>query len=376
MSLEISEVKTRRELGLFIDLPHELYEGDPAYVPELNRLVRDLLDRKKNPYFRHSQAAFFLVRRDGRPVGRISATVNRRYNEYHDSRVGFFGFFDCREDREAAGLLLETALEYARQRGMQRLLGPFNLTSNDTAGILVEGFDSPPLVQMTYNKPYYPVLLESCGFEREMDLLAYEISDEQVNERALRLSAALKNRLAGRGISFRNLKVKDFPAELERIGAVYRRAWEKNWGFVPPDELEYKYIGQGMRLLFDDRFGFFAEEDGRTVGFAVAVPDINEVLIGIRRGRLLPFGWLKLLAGRKKTSRIRIVLLGVLPEYRKMGIEAVFFAEFMAAAARYGIHRAEASWILENNQAMRRAAEKLHGRPYKRYRIYGRDTGA
>lgn len=371
--IDIVEVTTGKQLNQFVDFPHQLYKGDPNYVPEIKLAVKDLLNKKKNPYFEHSDASLYLAYSSGKVVGRIAATINNNYNKFHRSNVGFFGFFDCINDQDVANALLTTAENYCRRHNADTMLGPTNLTTNDTAGILVEGFDSPPVVQMTYNYSYYPRLLENFGLVKEMDLLAYKLETSTVNTKSLKLASILKQRLLEkRGVTFRKIDLKNFKDEIRKIKDVYLKAWEKNWGFVPPTDREFTYLAEGLKLIIDDRFGYVAEQNGRIVAFALALPNINEILINIKNGRLFPLGIFKLLFGKRKVKSVRIILLGVIPEFRKQGIEAVFFADFIESARNFGKDYGEASWVLESNQAMVQAAVNLNGVSYKRYRIYGK----
>jgi GNAT superfamily N-acetyltransferase len=373
MKVIVSEVLNASDKKKFIDFPHDLYAGDPNYVPELYVSVDELLDKKKNPYFKHSDAKIYLASREGKVVGRIAATVNNNYNAFHDCNIGFFGFYDTIDDKEVSDALLNTAMEYCKNAGVVAIMGPANLTTNDTAGLLVDGFDSPPFVQMTYNKPYYMKLLEDFGFRKEMDMLAYTIPTKTVNEKALRLAGMLKERLGSKGVTFRNVDMKNFKREIAEIREVYKKAWEKNWGFVPPTNEEFNHLADGLKMILDSRYNLVAVHEGNIVGFAVGLPNINEILIELKRGRLLPFGIFKLLMRKSKVKDVRIVLLGVIPEYRKRGIEGVFFSELIESAKSHGLNTGEASWILENNAEMVKAAENLNGTAYKRYRIYIKD---
>lgn len=373
MITQIVKVTTSKQLKEFIDFPHELYKDDPNYVAELYIAAKELLSPKKNPYFKHSEVDKYLAYKGGKCVGRIIATVNNNYNQYHDSNVGFFGFLDFVNDLDVAKILLDAAVKYCKLSNVSRILGPTNLTTNDTAGVLVNGYDSPPVVQMTYNKPYYKDILESLSYEKEMDLFAYKIPTAKVNQKALNLSQKLQERLENKGISFRNIVLKNFDKEVAEIREIYKSAWEKNWGFVPPTEEEFDFIAEGLKMVINPKFTFAAEKDGKMVAFAVGLPDINEILVKNRRGRLFPTAIFKLLLGKNKTKNLRIVLLGVVEEYRKTGIEAVFFANFIKAAKDNNIGFGEASWILENNEMMVKSAENLNGERYKTYRIYGKN---
>ncbi len=374
MKTSIVHVETKKQVKQFINFPHDLYQVDPNYVPELYLNISEVLSKKKNPFFKHSEAELFLaLDEQGKITGRVAAILDNNYNKYHGSNVGFFGFFDVIDDYEVAKMLLDTAVGWVKEKGVSRILGPTNFTTNDTAGLLVDGYDSPPVVMMTYNKPYYRDFVEKYGFVKEMDLFAYLIPTDTVNEKALRLANMLKERLKKKGITIRSMTKKTKKADIAKIKDVYRRAWEKNWGFVPPTDEEYEHLAEGLNLLLDLRYVYMAEHEGKVIGFAVAIPDINEITINFKKGKLLPFNIIKLLTGKSKVSKIRIILLGVIESYRKLGIEAVFFANYIQAAKKNGLKAGEASWILENNEMMVKAAENLNGQRYKTYRIFGKD---
>ena len=369
--IHVKEVSSA-EIGKFIDFPHDLYKDDPNYVPEIYLAMKDHLNKKKNPYFKHSDASLFLAWKDGKIVGRIGVTINNNYNTFHNCNVGFFGFFDFVNDYEVAKSLLDTAENYCKSRGATQILGPANFTTNDTATVLIDGFDSPPVVQMTYNYPYYPTLIENAGYSKEMDFYAYFLKSSDVSEKSILLSEKLNQRLNSRGITIRNISLKNWKSEVESIRKIYRSAWEKNWGFVPPTDEEFSFLAEGLKLIVDERFAYIAEHEGRVAGFAVALPNINEIMIKSNRGRLLPWTIFKLLFGKKKVKTVRIILLGVIEDYRKMGIEAVFFSKFIQTARANQIYGGEASWILENNTMMVQAAQNLNGEAYKTYRIYSK----
>jgi GNAT superfamily N-acetyltransferase len=373
----MSEVKivevNSGDLGKFIDFPHELYKGDKNYVPEIYLAVKDHLNKNKNPYFKHSDATLYLAFKNDKIVGRIGVTINNNYNKFHNCNVGFFGFLDFTEDVEVVKALLDKAEAYCRSKGANKIMGPANFSTNDTATVLVAGFDSPPVVQMTYNYPYYPLLIEKAGYSKEMDFFAYMIKSADVNEKSVQLSEKLYKRLESRGITVRNINLKKWNSEVDLIRNIYRSAWEKNWGFVPPTDEEFNFLAEGLKLIVDDRFAYIAEHERKVVGFAVALPDINEIMIKSNRGRLLPWTIFRLLFGKKKVKMVRIILLGVIEEYRKMGIEAVFFARFIQTARANQIYGGEASWILEDNTMMNQAAQNLNGEAYKTYRIYSKN---
>ncbi|HFA49560.1 MAG TPA: N-acetyltransferase [Bacteroidetes bacterium] len=370
MTTIITEVKSKRDKKRFIDFPHNLYQDDPNYVPEIYIGQKELMSEKKNPFFRHSKAQLFLARQNGKIVGRIAAIRNNEYNRFANANVGFFGFFDVIEDYQVARQLFDTAVGWVKNEGLSGLLGPTNFTTNDTAGLLVSGFDRPPVVMMTYNKPYYADFLERYGFTKQMDLLAYHVTEQTVNKKSVRLANMIAQRLAKRNIRVRKVDMKNFKKEIETIREIYKNAWDKNWGFVPPTDEEFDHLAQGLKMIIDPDFALVAEHNGRAVAFALAVPDINVILKKIKRGRLLPTGIFKLFFQKNKIKRLRIILLGVLEEYRKMGIEGVFYANIISRGIEKGYNEAEASWILDNNEMMKKGVEHVNMIPYKRYRIY------
>lgn len=370
METNIIEVKDWKWKKRFIDFPHDLFEGDPNYVPEIFLGQKDLLSEKSNPFFQHSKVQLFLALRNDKIVGRIAAIRNNKYIEFAGANAGFFGFFDVIEDYEVAKLLLDTACNWLRKEGLASVIGPANFSTNDTAGLLVEGFDSPPVIMMTYNKPYYADFVERYGFQKQMDLLAYHGTHATTNRKALELSQRIQERLVGKGITFRNPVMKKFKQELSEVRKVYKGAWDRNWGFVPPTDAEFDHMAEGLKMVIDPRFAIFAEHDGKLVGFALAVPDINTIAINIKRGRLFPFGIFKLLLQKSKIKSVRVILLGVLPEYRKLGIEGVFYANILSKGMELGHTHGEASWILDNNAMMKKGVENAGMKPYKRYRMY------
>ncbi len=371
MSIQIKKVTNSSEKKQFIDFPHDLYKNDPYYVPEIYMAMLEHLSEKKNPFFKHSEAHLFLALKDGKIVGRIATILNNNYNTFHDCKVAFFGFFDTINDQTVANALLDEAMAFAKSKGVTAVYGPTNFSTNDTAGLLVEGFDSPPVVQMTYNYPYYQTLVENYGFKKDMDLFAYWLPTDEVSQRSLELAERLTERLKNKGITFRNFDLKkNFQKEVENVRDIYRSAWEKNWGFVPPTNEEFDFLAEGLKLILDERFAFVCEDKGKMVGFAVALPDVNEIMKDVKRGRIIPFGIFKLLFGKKKTKKVRVILLGVVEDYRKIGIEAILYAKLISNAKSYGKTGGEASWILESNEMMVKGAENLNGKKYKTYRIY------
>ena len=370
MSVLIQEVSFEKGISDFINFPHDLYYNDKCYVPEIYMGQKDMMNPKKYPFHQYGKVKYFLAKKGGKIVGRIAAIDNKNYNNHHKSNVGFFGFCDFIEDQEVLEALMNKAKEFANENGHDYLMGPTNFTTNETAGTLVEGFDDPPKILMTYNKPYYGKLLENYGLQKEMDLYAYMILTANASDKSMRIADAVEARLKTKGIIIRNANLKDINNETKKIQKIYNDAWEENWGFVPFTDAEFDYLKNDLKMLLDPNFTYIAEKDGNAIGFGITLPNINEILIKNKRGKLFPFGLFRLLLGKKKTKTVRVLALGVLSEYRKMGIEALFFAKNIQEAKRRGLLGGEASWVLENNLSMKAAAEHLNGEKYKTYRLY------
>ena len=335
-----------------------------------------LLDRSRNPFFEHAEAEYFLAEREGRVVGRIAAIANRLHNETHLDRIGFFGFFECERDQAVADALFGAAAEWLRSRAFDTMRGPASFSVNDECGLLVDGFETPPTLMMPHNPPYYAELIEHAGFSGVKNLLAYQGGDrtfrryEPVPARLERAVEIMRQRM---GITLRPLDMKDFANEVERIKVVYNAAWEKNWGFVPMTDHEIEHLADQFRQVAVPDIIPFAEKDGRVVGFGLGLPDLNVVLRTNRNGRLLPVLPRLLWALKRETiRRARIPLLGIIPEYRGRGLDAVLYHWIWTKAAEHGMYWGEAGWILEDNPAMKAGLEKMNFTVYKTYRLYDR----
>ena len=359
-----------KELGQFIDFPHDLYANDRNYVPELFIAQKDMLTPGKHPFYEHSKAQLFLTYNGDRITGRIAAILNRNHNEFTNRKDGFFGFFDCIDDQATADLLIKTASDWVKEQGADTIVGPVNLSTNDTCGLLVDGFDRPPMAMMPYNAPYYEKLLLANKLVKKTDLLAYEINVSDSNDRSVRLLEVLQNRLKRSGITIRQVNMKDFKNEVRKIREVYNAAWDKNLGFVPATDSEFEYLGKDLKMIVDPKFCLVAEKDGEVIGWTLGVPDINQIQIKIKRGRLLPTGIFKLLFGKKNITRIRVLTLGVMEEYRKLGIEACLYGSIIQNTYGTKVTGGECSWMLEDNYLMNHAIEQINGKLYKRYRLY------
>lgn len=373
MSVAIQPVESARDLDAFLRLPWSLYRDDPQWVPPLLSEVKATLDRKKNPFYQHGEIQCFLARRGGRVVGRVAAIRNRNHESFHDERRGFFGFFECEDDPEAAGALIDTARAWNAKRGLDSLLGPMNPSTNDECGTLVDGFDTPPAVMMPHARPYYDALLLGAGLRKARDLLAYwlEAPEGGTPERLVKGADLALRRTPG--LVVRPFNKKDFEGEVERFRRVYNSAWERNWGFVPMTDAEIDHMAAQLRQVIDPGLIRIAEVEGEPVGFALALPDVNRA-IRHANGRLFPLGLLKILWHSRKIHAARVLVLGVVEQYRKRGIDVVMYRDLFVYGLSHGYLAGELSWILEDNIAMRRPIEAMGARVYKTYRIYEGST--
>jgi GNAT superfamily N-acetyltransferase len=369
--IELLEVENSSDLNHFIKLPFSIYEDDPNWVPPLISERKAFFDRKKNPFYRAAKTRLFLARKKGRYVGRIATCINYNHNEYHQEKVGFFGFFDVIDDYEVADVLFKVALITVKAEGMERMIGPANFSTNHEVGMLIEGYDSPPSVMTTYNRPYYNDFAERFGLKKIKDLLAFRIDEKSdFDPRLRRVAERIREK---EGVVFRPLNMKDFDGEVERLNEVYNQAWSKNWGFVPMSKDEFRHMAKDMKQIVDPDMVVIAEVNGKPVGFILSLPNINQAL-KYTNGRLFPTGLLKLLWHTKiknKVDSLRIVTMGLIPEYQKRGLDTLFYLYTFEMGPARGYNWGEMSWILEDNVMMLRAVEYMGGEPYKRYRMYG-----
>ncbi|MDM7914798.1 MAG: N-acetyltransferase [Candidatus Eisenbacteria bacterium] len=356
------------DLHRFVTFPWRIYRDDPYWVPPLIGDTKKMLTPGKHPFHEHGEVALWMAYRDGEPVGRIAGIVNRAHNEFQGEQTAFFGFFDSIDDPLVSGALLETAARWAKERGMLTLRGPANFSTNEECAMLVDGFDSSPCVMMPYNPAYYPALLEKAGFAKAKDLVAYLLRDEGVPERLLRLSEEIRRR---ENVEIRSLDKKRFGEEVDRFSKVYNQAWERNWGFVPMTEHEIAHMAKELKAAVDPEMILFLEKEGEPIGFAMALPDLNQALRHAN-GRLFPFGLLKILYHARKIHKVRVLILGILEAHRGRGLDVLLYLQLFKNGTRRGYHEGEFSWILEDNVAIRRPLERIGAKVYKTYRFYER----
>lgn len=367
--MDIEEVNGEAGMNEFIRFPWKVYQGNPHWVPPLRRDAEFLLSEKKNPFFQHAEAACFLARRNGETVGRIAAIIDRNHIEFHNEQTGFFGFFECLPDCAVARELLDTAARWLKERDIEIMRGPMNPSTNDECGFLLEGFDSPPMIMMTYTPAYYLDYMERCGLTKARDLYAYltVIRDVAAGGRLERLASAVKARVPG--LTVRPANMRRFQKEVEAVKQIYNSAWSHNWGFVPMTDAETESLAKRLQPLIVPELMIMAEVNGKPAAFFVAIPDYNQVL-GKLNGALGPVAIAKFLWYSRKIDAIRVMAMGVAEEFRKKGIEGLLYLESFKAAVKKGYERAEFSWILEDNILTQRGCELMGGKLYKKYRIY------
>jgi GNAT superfamily N-acetyltransferase len=371
VAIVVKPVDGRRELKQFIKLPFRLHAGTP-WVPPLIYERKQFLDKAKNPYFDHGEAEYFVAWRDGEPVGRITAQVDSRWDQFQGGSDGQFGFIEAEDDPQVFEALLGAAEGWVRERGRDRMIGPMDFTTNDECGLLVEGHELHPMILEPWHPRYYDERVAALGYGKLMDLLIWwlEMGElKQGDQFADAIHAVADKVESEHRITVRNMDKSDLEAEIGRFMEVYNSAWETNWGFVPVTEEEVRFQAQNLKQILDERWAFIAERDGEVLGAALTLPDINQVTKKMN-GRLLPFGWLRFLLGKRRIDRVRVFALGVKPEYQHTGIAARFYVRHIETAAETGIPAGDEGWILETNKPMNRAMEGMGGKVVKKYRLY------
>ena len=371
-NIEVKALHPKKDIVKFLKFAWTIYKDDPNWVPPLMMDKKKLLNKDKNPSFETSQMELFMAYKNGEPVGRIAAIKNDTHNKIHNENIGFFGFFECTNDQEVANALMDTAKDWLKSKGLDAMRGPANPSSNDEFGMLLEGFDDPPRLMMTYNPKYYLDLMDNYGIKKIKDLYAYRIDNKELlkSEKLIRVADIAKRRSK---VEIKQINLKDFKGELEKVKEVYNKAWAPNWGFIPMTDKEIDNLAKELKPLVEDSLVLFAEVEGKTVAFALVMLDYNELFKDFD-GKLFPFNVIKLFTQRKKITWARILTLGIIPEYQKRGIDALLYYEITKRAEKLGIMKGEASWILEDNEMMKRGAEQvMNGSIYKKYRVYQMD---
>jgi GNAT superfamily N-acetyltransferase len=365
--IKVVQATEKRQWKEFLELPYRLYRADPCWVPPLRIAVKELLNTEKHPFYANAEMAGFVAQQDDRTVGRIAAILDKNFNRFHEDNIGFFGFLEMIDSQPVADALLRAARQWLQAKQVRAIQGPVNPSSNYECGMLVEGFDSSPYVMMTYNPPYYAQRIEQAGWRKAKDLYAYISSTTAVSsEKVFRVAGrALKKN----GVKVRPIDMKRFDAEVEAVWEVYNSAWSRNWGFVPMTKEEFLAQGKEMKQILAPDLVLIGEVGDRVVGFALAIPDINQALKPAG-GNLFPFGLAKILYYQRLVRNLRVVALGVVEEYRTAGVAAGFYAALIENARRLGYKDCELSWILEDNVLMNRSLDALGAKRYKTYRIY------
>ncbi len=372
--IEIIEVGSEAEKNKFIEFPYKFYKGNKFWVEPLRFDVKNNLDEKKNPFYKHAKIRLWLAYKNGELCGRIAGIINDTHNKFYNDKVGFFGFFESVNDINVSSALFEKAAEFVKANGMDTLRGPVNPSTNDECGLLTDSFDSPPVMLMPYNPEYYLKLYDAFGLKKAKDLYALWISKDVIKNEPMmnKLDRISEMIIKKENLTIRNVNLKDFKNEVQKVREIYNNAWQENWGFVPMTEEEFNFIADNLKLAVDPDYVEFAEIDGNPVGFSLALPDVNQAIKGLN-GKLFPFGFIKFLLNKKKIDQLRVIIMGVKKEYHKKGIDAVFYRNIIKVGNRKGIRGAEISWVLEDNLAMKQTAEKLGAHVYKTYRIFDKE---
>ncbi|MBN2244824.1 MAG: hypothetical protein JW755_03160 [Candidatus Aminicenantes bacterium] len=365
--IRIKNVLSKSDLKKFIHFPWKIYKDDPNWVPPLIMDMKEKLNRKKNPFFEHAKMDLFLAFRENELAGRIAAIIDFKHNDFHSEKVVFFGLYESINDSDVTESLLNTVAKWGKEQGMETLRGPVNLSLNDECAFLLEGFDSPPVIMMPYNPPYYLELMEKYGMVKAKDLYAFFMrTDQKVPDN---IQSVLETARKKSTVTLRTADMKHLDKEADKIKYVYNHGWERNWGFVPWTEKEMDHMVHKLKLMADPDIVILAEDKDKPVGFAFGLPNYNEVLKKMN-GRLFPFGFFTFLKGKKKIKGVRTPVFGILKEYRLTGLSYLLCDELTRSAFNKGYEWGETSWQLEDNEAVNRLVMSLGAKLYKKYRIF------
>ena len=366
--INVIHVDNKKKLKDFILLPFKLYKNEPNWIPPLIGDQKKFFNPKYIPYYYHSEVKLFLALKDGEPVGRISAHSNTQHNKEHNENIGFFGFFECIDNQEVANALFDAAFEWNRYRNFTSLRGPLNFSVNQDCGLLINGFDFPPMIMMPYNFPYYPKLYENYGLTKTMDLYAFISEYHSIPERVAKMAEIIAKRT---NVQIHSLSYdkKQRKKDIETVFEIYTRAWQYNWGNVPMTKAEFDHIVAELLPIADPDMVFIAEVDGQLAGFSLTLPNYNEVL-KVMQGKVNPITIIKALQAKKHITSVRVITMGIIKEFQGKGIDTLLYYHTFKNGLPKGYYRSEFSWILENNIPMINAAEKLGAKIYKTYRLY------
>jgi GNAT superfamily N-acetyltransferase len=369
MGFELIKVETREDLERFVRLPWKIYKDPSYWVPPLIQERKKFLNPEINPFFEHAEVDLFLaLDSDRAPVGRIALIHDRNYQGLHSEAVGMFGMFESIDDPSVSRQLLDKANQWCQERGLTRLMGPMNLSTNHECGLLVEGFDSPTMFGIPYNPEYYGKHFESWGLKKAKDLLAFRLDLVKIPDYLEKAALKLKRR---NRFNIRCLDLSRFEKEISILWDIYNSAWDLNWGFIPMTQKEFEFSAREMKAIIQPEFCMIAEVKGEPVGFSLALPDVNQVLKKLD-GSLFPFGWAQFLWQKNKIDAYRVLTLGVKKNYRRLGIDAWFYYETYRLFMEKKIKWIEMSWLLEDNKGIVDPMHRIGGEIYKRHRIYER----
>jgi len=368
MSIVVRETGSHKPSRAFIELPYALYDGDPHWVPPLRMDEKLKLDDSRHPFWGHAERVLYMAYRDSKPIGRIVAMRDRLWEETHGEKAAYWGWFECANDPEAAAALFEAAAGWAKARGCTRLIGPMSPSPSDLIGTQIEGFEGMPVIMMPYNPPYHDLIIRAAGNRRWKDLIAWLLNSPEIPERLARIMPRIESK---GGFTLRPIDMKDYDHEVQRFAELYNHFERVNSIYTPMTPPEVIQLAKDLKPAIDPDITLFVEIEGKLVGAAFALPDMN-VALKAAYGRLLPFGIFRMLAARRKIHLIRVLSMGVHEDYRNRGIDLAMYYHLYKRGVPKGYFGAEMSWVEEDNVSMTNTAIKLGGKPYRKYRMYER----
>ena len=368
--IKIIPVKTRNEVNSFINFPYTLYRDEPKWAPPLRITQKDIFNAE-HIFWKKNKNQFFLAIKNGCCAGRIAAFINTQHNVHFSAADGFFGFLEACDEPAVFYALLQAANDFLKQHNCNKIIGPMNPDIHNELGTLVQGFETPAFIMLTYNFNYYDPLIQQCGFNKLRDFYSYKMTESQYHSLP-KMERVQKQLLEKFALHIRTPDMKNFKQELEYFHSIYNDAFRDHWGFAPIPKDEFLLLAKDMKSIIDPRMVLIAEYNNEPIAFLLSLPNINEILISIRNGRLLPTGIFKLLWGKKNIGSIRVITAAIKKKYQHLGIGALLYPELMKRGRQFGYTTGELSWIVEDNIPMNSVAKQLAGAPYKTYRIYSK----